>query len=441
LASRSWTTSSARTLREIASFDTKWPTPQGVTYSILGRYDVLIVVPRGGTITPEEVDAIKEYVNDGGGLLFLADSYLWDTTIPAAFDVTFLREGIYDRGAEQFKSLYQFYVSDITQHPITENVEQIALDNGYPITSYSKGDILVRTSGTSYIRGVGRGPFNILLGIKDIGKGRAVFFDLSSFSNWVTEEPHQQNIKLLTNAVAWLGEPGGPYRVYISLNEEAHKSLEDARSLYEAHDFSQAISTFKEAIRIFGESSELYSNSEAFDGIEEATTGIALCDTGIKADQAFCNAESLFADRNYEEAITEFEEAKLLYEKIEYTERVEECTRYIDNSHTWIALREEATELPNEAEKTLGKADGTFRTADFIEARSLFEKARTAWEEYDDPGKVAACEEKITMCTAEIARINRNRLIVTGVIICSLGVIVQVVRHRQLKHKETKMKP
>ncbi len=133
----------------------------------------------------------------------------------------------------------------------------------------------------------------------------------------------------------------------------------------------------------------------------------------------------------------EFEEAKLLYEKIEYIERVLECTRYIDESHTWIALREEATELRNEAEKTLGRADGTFRTADFEEARSLFEHARIAWEEYDDQGKAAACEEKITICNAEIARINRNRLIVTGVIIGALGVIVQAVRHRQLKHKET----
>ena len=86
----------AKTLRTIASLDTKWSTPQRVTYSILRRYDVLIVVPRGGTITSEEVDAIKEYVNDGGGLLFLADSYLRDTTIPAAFDVTFLREAIDD---------------------------------------------------------------------------------------------------------------------------------------------------------------------------------------------------------------------------------------------------------------------------------------------------------------------------------------------------------
>ena len=315
-------------------------------------------------------------------------------------------------------------------------VEQIALDSGFPITSYSKGDILVRTSGTSYITGVGRGPFDVLLAVKDIGKGRAVFFDLSSFSNWVTEEPDQQNIKLLTNAVAWLGEPGGPYRVYTSLNEEAQKLLEDARSLYEAHNFSQAITTFKEAIRIFGESSELYSDPEAFNGIEEATTGIALCDMGIKANQAFSDAESLYADRNYEEAITEFEETKVLYEEIEYTERVEECTRYTDESHTWIALREEATALLNEAEKTLGRAFGTFRTADFEEARSLFEQARDTWEEYDDPGKVAACEEKITICSTEIARIIRNRLIATGVTIGALGVIVQLVRHRQSKQKK-----
>ena len=74
-------------------------------------------------------------------------------------------------------------------------------------------------------------------------------------------------------------------------------------------------------------------------------------------------------------------------------------------------------------------------TADFEEARSLFEQARNAWEEYDDPGKVAACEEKTTVCNAKVARINRNRIIVSGVIIGALGVIVQLIRRRQSKQK------
>ena len=74
-------------------------------------------------------------------------------------------------------------------------------------------------------------------------------------------------------------------------------------------------------------------------------------------------------------------------------------------------------------------------TADFEEARSLFEQARNAWEEYNDPGKAEACEEKITICNGKVARIIRNRLIATGVIMGALGVIVQFVRHRQSKQK------
>ena len=205
----------AKALGERASLDIRWSPSLKVNYSILKRYDVLIIVPYYGTINSEERDAIKEFVRNGGGLLFLGDSFPYDMAIPAAFDVTFSERWIFDTHAEQFLTSYQFYVSDIASHPITEHVERIALDYAYPIKSYKEGFILARTGSDSQTK-LERGPFDILLAIDEIGKGRAVFFDLSSFSNWVKN-------------------------------------------------------TFKEAIRLFGESNEYYSNSEAFDGINKGS--------------------------------------------------------------------------------------------------------------------------------------------------------------------------
>ena len=296
--------SAANALRERASLDIRWSPSQKVNYSILKRYDVLIIVPYYGTINSEERDAIKEFARNGGGVLFLAGSFPRDMTIPAAFDVTFSETTIFDTLAERFLTSHQFYVSDIAPHPITKNVEQIALDYAYPIANYKEGFILVRTGSDSQTESE-KGPFDVLLAMEDIGKGRAVFFDLSSFSNWVISQPHQQNLELLTNAVTWLGEPGGPYREYMVLNEEAQQLLIDAQSLFDKHDFLEAKNTFKEAIRLFGELNEFYSNSEAFEGIDEAVAGIGLCDIGIEADQIFRNAESLFVDGKYEEAIKE----------------------------------------------------------------------------------------------------------------------------------------
>lgn len=424
----------AKALGERASLDIRWSPSLKVNYSILKRYDVLIIVPYYGTINSEERDAIKEFVRNGGGLLFLGDSFPYDMAIPAAFDVTFSERWIFDTHAEQFLTSNQFYVSDIASHPITEHVEQITLDYAYPIKSYKEGFILARTGSDSQTK-LERGPFDILLAIDEIGKGRAVFFDLSSFSNWVINQPHQQNLKLLTNAVAWLGEPGGPYREYSVLNEEAQQLLIDAQSLFNNHDFLEAKNTFKEAIRLFGESNEYYSNSEAFDGIDKAVTGITLCDIGIEADQIFQNAESLFVDGKYEEAFREFEEAQLLYGEIKYSERVDECTLYIDESNTRIALIKEATHLFNEAEKAFESAASTFWTGGFKEAKSLYDKAGNAWEEFD-PGKAAACQEKIIMCNKEIARIKRNRIIISCMIVGALGVIIQVIRQKRSTMKE-----
>jgi tetratricopeptide (TPR) repeat protein len=422
-----------------------------LTYGVLKDYDVLILASFEKNYSTSEVDAIRQFVENGGGLLLLADFGYPNNCIARAFDVLFMSEEVMiaDRKAEKYASdNHMFYVTDITNHPITKDVEQIALNGGIPITNYESGKVLIRTGKDSWAdrfdtkfgskqADEDEGPFDILLAMDDIGKGRAVFFGGAiSFWNGILFQEDQQNSELMANAVEWLGEPGGPYKQYKAVNEQAQEVLSDAVSLYEGHKFSQAIDRFEEAIGTFEESIDIYPNAEANDGIEEANTYIAQCETGIEADDIFDDAKDLYDKREYEKAIAEYEEARTLYDEIEYTERAQECTTKVEESNQWIALREEADQLLSEAEDALAAAPSTFDPAGFRNAKSIFEKAKSKWEEYDDSARVATCQEKIQLCNDKIAEIESTKMMVMGavvVVVIIITVIIVIVLKRKSK--------
>jgi len=419
-----------------------------LSYSTLKDYDVLVLASFGESYSTAEVDAIRRFVENGGGLLLLGDFEYPNNNIARAFDVLYYSEMVVigDKKAEKFYSdSHTFYVTDIEKHPITKGVDQIAFFFGIPILSYESGRVLARTSEDSWAdkdglgskdAGEDEGPFDVLLAMENVGKGRAVFFGGAiSFWNSVIFEPDQQNLELLSNAVEWLGEPGGPYKQYKAVNEQAKAQLANAKSLYNAHKFSLAKGVFEDAIDAFEESNEIYPSTEAEEGIEEAEEYIKKCETGIKADNTFDTAQDLYSNREYEKAIEEFEEAKLLYQEIEYTERAQECDTKIDESNQWIALRDEATSLFQKGEDALTTAPSAFSPAGYEEAKSIFEQAKSKWEEYNDPDQVSACDEKITLCDDGIAKIRRNRVMtIVGVVVAIVVVVVIiVVRKRKAK--------
>ncbi|KYK29819.1 MAG: hypothetical protein AYK19_19185 [Theionarchaea archaeon DG-70-1] len=406
-----------------------------LSYSTLREYDILVIASFEEDYTSEEMDAIRKFVENGGGLLLLGDFEYPNNSIAQAFDVLFYSETavIADNKAVTFAGdNHQFYVIDIEEHPITKGVDRIALNFGIPLSSYESGKVLARTSGSSWADkdGLGskdadeeEGPFDILLAM-EVGRGRAVFFGgATSFWNTIVLG-EEENLDLLRNAVEWLGELGGPYKQYKIMNEEAQNVLSEAVSLYEDHQFPEAKTKFEEAVGAFEESKEAYPNAEADEGIEEAHGYLATCEIGIKADETFGNALDLFDSQEYERAVDEFEKAKVLYEEIEYRGRAKECT-----------TKMEAVLLFQRGEDALSRAPSTFSTAGYEKAKSIFEQSKSKWEEYNDSDQVATCEEKITLCSNGIARIKRNRMmvIVGGVAAIVMVVVVVVVRKRRPK--------
>lgn len=439
-------------IEEIASVDVR---KEGkLSYSILKNYDVLIIASFVEGYSAAEANAIKRFVESGGGLILLGDGEHANNSVSRKLDVSYhseyvvisdlaVKQGsskgfrITDRGVIwSVPKAFYIEIETLIDHPITEGIESFALFYGIPIVSYKSGDVLIQTGANTWAdeltigeeigvqdRDEDSGPFDVLLA-QTVGRGRTVFVGSSlSFWNLITDR-QEDNLNLFFNAVKWLGEPGGPYKQYRTVNEQAQQDLSNAVSLYNSHSFSQAKSAFENAIETFEESAEIYPNSEATEGIQTAEEYIPKCETGIEADQIRGSAETLYNDRNYENAITEYEKAKALYQDIAYTERVQECDTKIAESNAFITLRDEATQLFSEGEDALATAPSTFSTTGYEEAKSLFEQSKRKWEDYDDPEKVADCEEKIDLCNDEIAEIERTRMLV---IIVVVGIIVVVV--------------
>jgi tetratricopeptide (TPR) repeat protein len=426
-----------------------------LSYAVLKKYDVLILASFEESYSLGEVEAIKQFVENGGGLLVMGDTEYPNNSVAREFGVAFASETVYiaDKKAEKYVSdAHMFYVTDIASHAITKDVDQIALNGGLPIINFESGISLIKTSKDSWADRLDskfgsqqddedKGPFDILVA-KEIGKGRAVFFGGAiSYWNAVIFEEDHQNLQLIHNAVQWLSEPGGPYKQSEMLTEEGEDELSDGISLYESHGFPEAKAELEKAIQFFEESNEIFPNSEAANGIEEAEKYIQLCETGIKADDAFEKAGNFFEEREYEKAIEEFEKAQPLYEEIEYTERVQECTRKIEESKDWIDKREKAVDLEEKAETALEKAPSTFDFSGYQQASSAFENAKDAWEEYGNPAKVEYCQQKIEYCQDEVEKIKRTRTMVMVGIVAVIAVVavvgVLLVRKRKKGSTET----
>ena len=423
-----------------------------LNYPTLMKYDILVIASFNRSYSPGEVGAIKKFVENGGGLFLLADSDSQNNSVSDAFKVTFSDEGITaDATAEQLTDVHTFYLHTLSRHTLTGEVETMVLKHGIPIIQYETGLVLGKTSHTAWLdrqeEGLGsqdkkeeEGPFDILLAMEDVGLGRAVFFGGAlSFWNSVTMEEHN-NIDLFINAVTWLGEPGGPYKQYLPLNEQAQTFLEEGMSLYDTHAFSEAQEQLLTACSLSEQSHDVYPHADSLRILEKAQSYIALCERGLEAETFFETAQTSFENREYETAIETYEAALALYTEIVYSERSAECNIQIEECKRLISLRDQAESLYTQAEEHLNQESGMFDTAGYQEARSLFEQSMEKWEAYGDPDKVTDCEEKIHFCINEISRVEQTKMLiiggaVTAVIICGLAAFLFIRRRK--RHAET----
>lgn len=416
----------------------------------LSSCSILMISAPTKTFSTSEISAIKKFINEGGGLLLGGVGWFWVdeyqkpienfpfNQIGKEFGVMINDDSVIDPTNKK-SGKYPIF-RNFAEHPVTEGLVEIC--SGYPsslsVTGNAHSIVMGDEdsySGYYYSNPYQEGDCPPIVAALEQGYGRIIFMGQDAFFSdvWIGS---YDNLKFGINTFNWLSESGGPIRKYKLINEQAQQKLSEAKSLYQNHHFSQAISSFEEATSLFEESNKVYRNTEADQGIQEARQYIEKCSTGAEAEGILDTAKGLYDKREYEKAIEKFENAQSLFQVIEYTKKAEECITMIEESNEWILLREKAMQELSDAESALKTAPSTYDPTGYENAKALFVKAKSTWEVYDDQEKVALCQEKIELCNDEIAVIEKNKLkVVIGVIVIIVGVVIVIVIIIVRKHK------
>ena len=188
-----------------------------ITLEKLRSFDVL-VLNRSPQYTSEEVSAIVSFVEKGGNLFCLGNPYQWEKleSVSSKFSVHYPQKDIEladlvnnYKNNNKIPRILLFY-----SHPITEGVLQACLGWGTYIESGSKGEVLAKSSASSFADEAPhnsrrdleeeQGSFTVLLATQK-GKGRVVFTGDETFmrNDFIT---YLDNEKLALNIFEWLSE-------------------------------------------------------------------------------------------------------------------------------------------------------------------------------------------------------------------------------------------
>jgi subtilisin family serine protease/PKD repeat protein len=154
-----------------------------VNKSKLEGYDIFVIPQAWERYTSDELSAIREFVNGGGGLLVVGDDspYVY-TEITSFAGISWDSEG----------SGHSGYTIDITSHPVTEGV--ISVYFGYPgrlFVSYPAQDLIRDSYG------------NVMLAVAEVGLGAVVCIaDEQSINDYYIS--YVDNLRLAINIVNWL---------------------------------------------------------------------------------------------------------------------------------------------------------------------------------------------------------------------------------------------
>lgn len=220
--------SSFANLLEANGFSVSKLPDRPITPEKLKGYDVLIIMSPGSNYTDEEINSIKDFVNNGGGLYLVGNSWGVEdgdqnfafNKISRSFGVDFASHVIVTDN-KNFLVYPQFVkTTDIRSSPITNNVSEFYYLVGTYIKNPGNSTVLAYTSSDSWADNTilsnegfsttneekesneQKGPLPII-SVMEYGKGKIVF--MGSSGTFVNAWIYRSNgWKLSLNSVNWL---------------------------------------------------------------------------------------------------------------------------------------------------------------------------------------------------------------------------------------------
>jgi tetratricopeptide (TPR) repeat protein len=272
-----------------------------LTYKTIEGYDVLVEWVPFTLLTPQEVEAVKRFVRNGGGLILFGE---YATTLYGGIAGTSNREGfnsLSDAFGVEYVNHY-FYGEYLTwsNHPLTSSMKELLLTHFGVLQSFSPDFRPVIT--TEYDQTV--------VGVMTYGKGRAVF----STDAFLDEHANSDALLLASNAFAWLCEPGGPFRHAQKVRQEASGFLYGGIELFTTGKYEEAKQRLYESQRLYRTLGEI-DDSDVGEKVSMADRFLKRCDTAQKGESLFLSGQTLLQEGEYEKAHEALVQASLLFEE------------------------------------------------------------------------------------------------------------------------------
>ncbi|MFX1293906.1 MAG: DUF4350 domain-containing protein [Promethearchaeota archaeon] len=170
------------------TFDKLYPSASGnLTASTLAQYNMLIVITPEWNFTAAEVDAVTNWVLNGGGLIVFGDQ---DAFAVHNLNINYLLSNFdMSMSSDQYNT-YGFTTSDRDIHPTTEWVSTLRMAGGR----------YVNYTGTAYP--LWRDEGNTLIAAQEAGMGRVILAgDINFLSNYIG---YNDNYQYAINLANWL---------------------------------------------------------------------------------------------------------------------------------------------------------------------------------------------------------------------------------------------
>jgi hypothetical protein len=297
-----------------------------ISSSVLSDYDVLVEIMPWKNFNTGEKEAIKTFVENGGGLLILGEdgTEMRDrgiifpiNSISTMFGIEFNVDLVQDP-ENHWKGFgdvdHYVVISRFKHHEVTQGIQNIVYFGGCSLDidlHHSSATGLAFGNSTTTTNGQ-QGKDVVMLAAAEYGKGNVLAFgdsDLLVSHRMSPHGPYPQNIltiednkKLMLNMLQWLASP----EVDI---EEAEDLASQGYVLFSQRKYSRAKVQAGKAL-------EIYSEADNDQKVCEMQRFIDVCDKALDAAVAFDEGMDYYQQGAFENALIKFKASKLLYDEI-----------------------------------------------------------------------------------------------------------------------------
>lgn len=189
-----------------------------LTYDLLKDYDVVIILDPSSDYTPEEISALQEYVENGGGLFIAGEWYKYANTdnfnaIVGKYGITFNNDELMDDEQNSGRPYYPFVGIYNRNSPITRFIPDgwKMYYNGQTLSVTGDAVWVIRGFDSSYSKDsdgnilYATGSEPVVAAAVQVGNGRIVVYGSSkAFSDSYSGKYIQSNWPFIKGALLWL---------------------------------------------------------------------------------------------------------------------------------------------------------------------------------------------------------------------------------------------